>query len=130
MNATGTGVFVTGGTGYIGRALIPQLVSGGRSVKALVRQESASRLPPGCAAIIGDALKSETFMNSIVPATTFVQLVGVAHPSPAKAKEFREIDFVSVRESVTAAIASGIKHFIYLSVAQPAPVMREYIAVR
>jgi len=31
---------------------------------------------------------------------------------------------------VAAARAGGIRHFIYVSVAHPAPVMKEYIAVR
>jgi hypothetical protein len=43
-----------------------------------------------CAAVIGNALDSATFRDKIGGADTFVQLVGVAHPSPAKAKEFRE----------------------------------------
>src|SRR5262249_44729577 len=43
---------------------------------------------------------------------------------------FREVDLVSVRESVVAATASSIRHFIYVSVAQPAPMMKEYQAVR
>jgi uncharacterized protein YbjT (DUF2867 family) len=54
----------------------------------------------------------------------------VPHPSPAKAREFREIDLVAVRESVRAAAGTPLRHFIYLSVAQPSPVMKDYIAVR
>src|SRR6185295_15533076 len=54
----------------------------------------------------------------------------VPHSGPAKAKEFRTIGFVSVRESVAAAAAAGIRHFIYVSVAQPAPIMKVYQDVR
>jgi len=57
-------------------------------------------------------------------------MVGVPHPSPAKAKQFREIDLASVRASVAAAVEAGIEHFIYISVAHPAPVMKAYIEVR
>jgi uncharacterized protein YbjT (DUF2867 family) len=57
-------------------------------------------------------------------------LVGVSHPSPSKAAQFRSIDLVAARESVSAAAGGGIKHFIYVSVAQPAPVMKVYQAVR
>ncbi|HSD40612.1 MAG TPA: hypothetical protein VLD36_01990 [Burkholderiales bacterium] len=31
---------------------------------------------------------------------------------------------------MTAASAAGVRHFVYLSVAQPAPVMHAYIAAR
>src|ERR1700682_4552244 len=64
------------------------------------------------------------------PADTFVQLVGVSHPSPAKAAEFRSIDLASARAGVEAARFAGVRHFIYVSVAHPAPVMKEYIAAR
>src|SRR5262249_22263578 len=64
------------------------------------------------------------------PAHTFIQLVGVSHPSPAKAAEFQAIDRVAALGAIEAARHAGIQHFIYLSVAQPAPIMRAYIAVR
>ena len=35
-----------------------------------------------------------------------------------------------MRASVGAAAAAGVRHFVYVSVAQPAPVMRAYQAVR
>jgi len=56
--------------------------------------------------------------------------VGVSHPSPAKAAQFRAVDLISAKASVAAAVAAGIRHFVYVSVAHPAPVMREYIAAR
>ena len=79
---------------------------------------------------MGNALDAATFREKIGGADTFVQLVGVAHPSPAKAKDFREIDFKSCQESVAAAIVNRVEHFIYVSVAHPAPVMKAYIEVR
>jgi uncharacterized protein YbjT (DUF2867 family) len=123
-------VFVAGATGYLGRRLVGRLLERGHRVDALVRPASISRLPPGCTAVTGDALDARTFAGRVPPADTFVQLVGVPHPSPAKAAAFRAIDLVSARESIAAACAAGVRHFVYVSVAQPAPVMRAYIAVR
>ncbi|MBC7911899.1 MAG: NAD(P)H-binding protein [Pyrinomonadaceae bacterium] len=123
-------IFITGGTGYLGRKLIPELLKRGHSVRALVRPGSESKLPEGCVAVAGNALDKESFAQKIQPAETFVQLVGVPRPSPAKAKQFREIDLVSIRASVPAAVEAGIKHFVYLSVAQPAPIMKAYQEVR
>src|ERR1017187_9015414 len=123
-------VFITGGTGYLGRALIPELLRRGHKIRALVRPGSETTLPPGCEIIPGHALDQTTFASQIAAADTVVQLVGVPHPSPAKAERFRSVDLVSVRESVAAAVGAGVRHFVYLSVAQPAPVMRAYIAVR
>ena len=123
-------VFIAGATGYIGRHLVPELIARGHNVRALVRASSIDKLPNGAQPIIGDALDASTFENAIAPSDTFIQLVGVPHPSPSKAEEFRKIDLVAIRESVRAVRDSSIRHFLYLSVAQPAPVMRDYIGVR
>jgi uncharacterized protein YbjT (DUF2867 family) len=123
-------VFVTGGTGYIGRRLIPMLLERGHGIAALARPGSHGKLPPGCTPVLGDALEGDSYARHLGACDTFVQLVGVAHPSPAKAREFVEIDQKSAREAIRVAAAAGIAHFIYVSVAHPAPMMHAYIEAR
>lgn len=123
-------VFVTGGTGYLGRRLIPELLRRGHGVRALVREGSRGTVPAGAVAVVGNALDRATFESAIPPAGTFVQLVGTPHPSPAKAQQFKEVDLVSIRESVAAAKAARVGHFVYVSVAQSARVMKAYQEVR
>ncbi|MBI5854695.1 MAG: NAD(P)H-binding protein [Nitrospirae bacterium] len=123
-------VFMTGGTGYLGSRLIPRLLGRGHTVRALVRKESVHKLPVGCEAIVGNPLDADSFQDRVAPADTFVQLVGIPHPAPWKGRLFRDVDRVSARESMRAAKQAGVAHFIYLSVAHPAPVMHAYIAVR
>ncbi len=130
MNKKTHPVFVAGGTGYLGRPLISELLNRGHEVRALVRAGSESKLPPGCHAVVGNALDAATYSAQISPADTFVQLVGVAHPNPSKAAEFRSVDFASGSGAIRAAAAAGVQHFVYLSVAQPAPIMKAYIEVR
>ena len=81
-------VFITGGTGYMGRALAAQLVERGHQVRALVRPGSEGKLPTGCEVVHGDALRAGTYAAHVSPADTFVHLVGVAHPNPKKAADF------------------------------------------
>jgi len=123
-------VFLTGATGFMGRNLSAELLHRGHKVRGLVRSGSEGRIRPGCEGVTGDALDAATYLSHVAPADTFVQLVGVSHPSPAKAAQFRAIDLVSAKAAVTAAKAAGVGHFLYVSVAHPAPMMREYIAVR
>jgi len=129
MNGNRRCVFITGGTGYLGRPLIAELLRRGHEVRALVRRGSESKLPAGAKAIIGDALNA-SYAGQIGLADTFVQLVGVSHPNPSKAEAFRSVDLVSARAAVDAARSTLIKHFVYVSVAQPAPVMKAYVQVR
>jgi nucleoside-diphosphate-sugar epimerase len=123
-------VFVTGATGYLGRALVPALQARGHTVRALVRPGSERRLPAGVAFVHGDALDAASYAAHVAPSDTLVQLVGVPHPSPSKAAEFERVDRVSGLAAVAAARAGGVRHLVYVSVAQPAPVMRAYVAVR
>jgi uncharacterized protein YbjT (DUF2867 family) len=127
---TAADVFITGGTGYIGSRLIPKLLSRGHRVRALVRRGSERRLPPGAEPVIGDTLSAESFQASVAPADTFVQLVGVAHPGPAKAAQFRTVDLASALAGIAAAKSAGVGHFVYVSVAHPAPAMKPYWQAR
>jgi len=130
MNAQTHRVFVTGGTGYVGHPVITQLLERGHEIQALVRPGSERKLPTGCQAILGDALDDKSYASKINPADTFIQLVGVSHPSPSKVAEFRSVDLASGRSAIEAAKDAGVQHFVYVSVAHPAPVMKTYIEVR
>ncbi len=130
MSRTHHEVYVTGGTGYIGQALLPKLLARGHEVRALARPGSSRRLPEECRIAIGDALKAKSFEGTVAGCDTFIQLVGTPQPAPWKGEEFRNVDLVSLKASVAAAQSSGVENFIYVSVAHPAPMMKEYIAVR
>lgn len=132
MNADSTRrrIFITGATGDMGRELIPLLLQRGHEVRALVRTGSERKLPAGCEAVLGDALDPTTYAAKVQGSDTFVQLVGVAHLNPAKAAQFCGADLMAGRAAISLAVESDVQHFVYVSVAQPAPVMQEYIAVR
>lgn len=123
-------IFITGGTGYIGSRLITVLIKNEFEIFALTRKGSEKKLPSGCNVIFGNALDSSDFENQIRPCETYIHLIGTAHPGPWKGNEFRKVDLVSIQQAVPAALNSGVRHFIYLSVAHPAPVMKDYTNVR
>lgn len=122
-------VLVTGSTGYMGRALVERLVRHGHRVRSLARRASFDRVV-GNTAVEGDALDARSIARVLVPGGTLVHLVGTPHPSPAKAASFLSIDLASIRASVDAAQRAGTAHLVYVSVAQPAPVMQAYVQAR
>lgn len=130
MERSPRSIFVAGGTGYIGTRLIAALLERGHEVRALARPGAERRLPAGARPVIGDALHGLSYASQVAPADTFVHLVGVSHPSPAKAQDFLRIDLASVEAAVPAAAVAGIRHFVYVSVAHPAPIMQAYVAAR
>src|SRR5205085_7428882 len=44
--------------------------------------------------------------------------------------EFRDVDLLSIEVAIKAARDAGVEHFVYLSVAHPAPMMKAFINVR
>lgn len=127
---TALDIFVTGGTGFIGQHLIPALIDRGHRVRALTRTASVARVPHGATAVLGDALDAESIARALRAGDSLIHLVGTAHPSPTKADRFDRVDLMSIRCTVSAAKQVGIAHLIYVSVAQPAPVMAHYLWVR
>lgn len=126
-------IFLTGASGYLGRALGAELLGRGFAVRALVRPGSEGRLGPprpGLEPVRGDVLDPAGYAGSIAPGSTLVHLVGTPKPAPWKARQFRAVDGASLVAALSAATRAGVAHFVYVSVAQPAPVMRAYVRVR
>lgn len=123
-------LFVAGGTGYLGRAFVAAALERGHELRALIRPGSERKLPSGAIAVPGDALASGPWTRAIPPRSTFVHLVGTPKPAPWKARAFERVDLASARVAAEAARDAGCAHFVYVSVARPAPVMRAYQAAR
>ena len=123
-------ILVTGGTGYIGRNLIPLLLSRGHRVRVLTRAESVQRVPAGATSVVGDALSDAAVVSALRDGDTLIHLVGTPRPTPSKADQFEKVDLISIRAGVRAAQRVNIRHLVYVSVAQPAPVMQAYLWVR
>lgn len=124
------GIFISGGTGYIGTHLVPELLKRGHKVTVLARKGSEHKVNPKAKILLGNPLEHESFKGKLKLHDTFVQLAGTSHPSPWKAKKFKSVDLQAVKSSIKAIKGSSISHYIYMSVAHPAPVMKSYLAAR
>lgn len=123
-------ILITGATGYLGRALGETLLARGHAVRALIRPGSEARAPQGAQIILGNALQADSVAAAAHLCHTLVHLVGTPHPASWKQREFERIDRASLFASVEAAQRQAVGHFVYVSVAHPAPLMHGYIAIR
>lgn len=131
LKFTEMNVFITGASGYVGKRISKILAEKGHEVRALVRPGSEHKVPGKCKIIYGNALKSSSYTEEVYGCYTLVHLVGVSHPSPKKKEQFISVDLKSARQAAIAAQQAGIKHIIYISVAQtPAKIMQDYQAAR
>jgi nucleoside-diphosphate-sugar epimerase len=122
-------ILMTGATGYLGRALCLRM-PGVREIVALVRPGARRRVVDGVRSVELDVFDVAQLAAAMQAGDTVVHLIGTPHPNPRKAAEFQRVDLASVRACAAAAARAGAAHFIYVSVAQPAPVMREYVEAR
>lgn len=99
-------------------------------MQAFVRSGSEARVPAGVDVIAGDPFSLDQLSQALTPDTTLVHLIGTPRPNPSRAREFRAVDLASVRVAASAAARARIAHLVYVSVAQPAPVMQAYVAAR
>ena len=121
-------VFVAGGTGYLGRAAVPELLRRGHRVTLLVRPGSERRAPSGAELLPGDPLDPASYRHA--PEDTLLLLVGTPRPAPWKGRLFESVDYAAGAAAAAALALRPARHVIYLSVAHPAPVMRAYWRVR
>lgn len=106
--------FVTGGSGFIGSALIHRLVGSGRRVRALARSESSAGLVAalGAEPVRGDLLEPGEWRERMRGCSTLFHVAGkVAMCDPARLR----INVEGTRAAVGAAAAAGIGRVVHTS---------------
>ena len=97
-------ILVTGGTGALGRELVPQLVAAGERVRVLTRV--ARDAAPGVEYVAGDLQTGEGVDAAVVGAETVIHAAGSAKGDGAKAANL-----------ISALQRAGVaKHLLYVSV--------------
>ncbi len=105
---------VTGGTGFLGRHLVRQLLEQEHGVRALVRSESLSLERAGADMIVGDVLEPETLVEAVEGIDTVFHLAGrVQHKG--EPTEVYQLHVEGTRNMLAAAKAAGVKRFVHMS---------------
>src|SRR5258707_15444906 len=89
-------ILVTGGTGYIGRNLIPLLLARGHRVRVLAREESVKHVSAGATPVTGDALNDDSVAAARRSGGTLIHLVGTPRATASKANRLKKNNFSSI----------------------------------
>ena len=109
-------VLVTGASGFIGRALVPALVTAGYDVRAAVRRIPAPFAPPVEIAIHGDLDASVDWRPLLANADFVIHIAGIAHTGPGIAPaQYDRVNHLATAALAEAARAAGIKRVVFVS---------------
>jgi nucleoside-diphosphate-sugar epimerase len=111
-------VAITGGTGFIGRHVIPLLTEHGHSVRALVRNGSEGKLPAGVCAVPGEITDAAAVEKLVSGAELVLHLAGVAHTtltSEGEKDRAREVNVGGATNVLEAASRLGVRRVVLAS---------------
>jgi len=108
-------VFVTGGSGFVGREIIRQLIAENHSVRALVRAADALEAVSGIEISVGDTTKPETLRDQLSGCDAVIHLVGIIREFPGRGVTFKKLHVESTNNILQAAEEQGIKRYLQMS---------------
>lgn len=115
-------ILVTGGTGFVGRETVKQLVEAGHQVRLLVRDpEKISRdgLFKKCELIKGDILDVASLPTAMQGINAVIHLVGIIFEH--KGASFEQIHAEGTANLVAAARIAGVPRFLHMSAINTRP---------
>jgi NADH dehydrogenase len=111
-------MLVTGGTGFIGRAVLRQLAGAEHTVRFLARQPAAARVrelaaSTGTEVVAGDVLEPDTLKAAIQGMDAVIHLVGII--SETRDVTFERLHIEATRNVVGACQRTGVSRYVHMS---------------
>lgn len=110
-------VFVTGGTGFVGRELLRQLLAAGHAVRTLVRGGSADKLEePGKVEIhTGDITDPGSLVGALEGCDAVIHLVGIIREFRGRGITFKKMHVNATENILEACDEQGVQRYLHMS---------------
>ncbi len=104
-------VLVTGGSGFVGREIVRQLLAAGHTPRVLAR--GTRRSEAGIEIVRGSVLEPETLTAAVAGCDTVIHLVGII--SEIGPQSYERVHTEGTRNALAAAMAAGVSRWIQMS---------------
>ena len=110
-------VFVTGGTGVVGRPVVRRLLERGRKVVGLARSEAARRVleKDGARSVPGDVTDEEALARGMDGCSVVFHIAGLNAMCLRDPTELRRVNVLGTRAVLRAAARAGVPKLVYTS---------------
>jgi NADH dehydrogenase len=111
----GQRVFVTGAAGFVGAAVVEELVKRGFCVDALVNRRGLQSTEGDIRPVRADLFDSEALAREMEDAAAVIHLVGIIMEKPNAGLTFARMHVEATRSVVGAAERAGVSRYIHMS---------------
>ena len=110
-------VFVTGGTGFVGREIVKQLVADGHRVRALVRPGSEGKLQKheNVASHEGDVTDAASLVGAVEECEAVIHLVGIIREFYGRGITFKKMHVTATANILEACAEQGVRRYLHMS---------------
>jgi NADH dehydrogenase len=108
-------LFLTGASGFVGSAVIDELISRNYTVNALINRRPLQAHADRVNAIQGTLFDPAALDKGLHGCAAVIHLVGIIMQRPSKGITFHRIHFERTKNVVDAAKRAGVKRFIHMS---------------
>lgn len=116
-------VFVSGGTGFVGRHVVDAIKGEGHTPRLLARKGSEKKLPDtdGLEFAHVDIFDTEGVAKEMSGCDAAVHLVGIIREFPSKGITFEKLHYRATASMVDAAKSAGLKRFLHMAALGASP---------
>src|SRR2546421_12113355 len=108
-------VFLTGGSGFVGSAVLEELVSRGHSVNALVNRRPIRTKGERIRSIAGGLFDPKALDEGVGGCDAVIHLVGIIAENKSKGITFERMHVEATRAVVDAARRNGVRRYVHMS---------------